>query len=90
MSRISDYIITVDLRITLNQGKGLESVFFETLGDNPLILAASPQEAEWGRYSYANLLRVNVNDSNAADQIANIVRTAYASVNSVIEAKSVK
>ena len=87
LTRTSDYIIRVDLRITLNQGKGLESLFFETLGDNPLKLVATPQKAEWGRYTYSNLLRVNANDSNAADQIASIVRTAYASINSVIEAR---
>ena len=50
LSRVTDFIIGVNLNITLSQGKGLEKVFFDTLGRNPLNLSISPQKEDWGRY----------------------------------------
>ena len=84
LTRISDFIIGVTIMITLREGKGLEQAFFETLGSNPLKLGIPPLKEEWGRYVYANVLRVNANDFTAADQIVTITRNAYASVNEVI------
>ena len=86
LSRVSDFIIGVSIKITLSQGKGLEQTFFDTLGSNPLKLSISPQKEDWGRYVYTNVLRVNASDPNASDQIASITRNAYASVNETIEA----
>lgn len=86
LSRVTDFIIGVNLNITLSQGKGLEKVFFDTLGMNPLNLSISPQKEDWGRYVYNNVLRINASDSSASDQIASIAKNAYASVNETIEA----
>lgn len=85
LSRISDFIIGVNLFVTLGQGKGQEQLFFEVLGSNPLKLNIVPKKEEWGRYVYSNVLRVNANDSSAADQIASITRNAFASVKEDIE-----
>lgn len=84
LSRVSDFIIGVSVRITLSNGKGLEQQFFEVLGTNPLKIGISPQKEDWGRYIYSNILRVNANDSSAPDQIAALVKGAYASVNEVL------
>ena len=77
-------ILNRTIMITLREGKGLEQAFFEILGSNPLKLGIHPLKEEWGRYVYANVLRVNANDFTAADQVATITRNAYASVNEVI------
>ena len=44
----------------------------------------APQKEDWGRYVYSNVLRLNANDSSAADQIASITNNAYASINETI------
>ncbi len=85
LSRVTEYIIGVSIGITLSQGKGLEQTFFDTLGDNPLKLGIPPQKYDWGRYVYANVLRINASDSNAVDQIASITKNAYESVNETIQ-----
>jgi hypothetical protein len=85
LSRISEFIIGVNIHVTLSNGKGSEQIFFEVLGNNPLKLSMAPQKEEWGRYVYSNVLRLNANDSSAADQIASITNNAYASINETIE-----
>lgn len=90
LTRISDFIIGVNIHVTLSQGKGLEQAFFEIFGSNPLKLGISPLKEDWGRYVYANVLRVNANDASAADQIAMVTRNAYASINEVITSHQAK
>jgi hypothetical protein len=85
LSRINDYTIGVSVFVSLHNAKGYEQKFFEIFGDNPLNLAINPQKAEWGRYIYTNVLRINANDSSAPDQIATIMRNAYASVKAIID-----
>ncbi|MCR5248971.1 MAG: KAP family NTPase [Lachnospiraceae bacterium] len=80
LSRVSEYIIGVDLNITLRDSKGLEKQFFDALGDNPLKSGVLPQKEEWGRYIYNNILRLNANDPSSADQIASLTRNAYVAV----------
>ncbi len=80
LSRVNDYIITVDLKVSLSQGKGLEKHFFDVLGNNPLRLENPPQIEEWGRYNYSNVLRLNASDSTCADQISSTTRSAYISL----------
>ena len=84
LSRISEFIIGVNIHVTLSNGKGSEQTFFEVLGNNPLKLSMAPQKEDWGRYVYSNVLRLNANDSSAADQIASITNNAYASINETI------
>ena len=86
LSRASEFIIGVSIHVTLSQGKGQEQAFFEVLGSNPIKLGIAPQKEDWGRYTYANVLRVNASDSSASDQIASITSNAYASINETIEA----
>ena len=86
LSRASEFIIGVSIHVTLSQGKGQEQAFFEVLGSNPIKLGIAPQKEDWGRYTYANVLRVNASDSSASDQIASITSHAYASINETIEA----
>ena len=85
LTRVSDYIIGVSLRITLSNGKGMEQYFFEVLGNNPLKIGISPLKEDWGRYVYTNVLRLNASDSSASDQIATIAKNAYASVNEAVK-----
>lgn len=85
LSRISEYIIGVSIFVSLSNGKGMEESFFQVMGNNPLRLSVTPQRQEWGRYQYNNLLRLNANDSSATEQIATVVRNAYASVNETVE-----
>lgn len=86
LSRISEFIIGVSVFVSLSGGgKGMEQTFYEIMGDNPLKLAVTPFKEDWGRYRYNNLLRLNANDSSAADQIASIVRNTYASVVETLE-----
>ncbi len=85
LTRISEYIIGVNVFITLRNGKGMESGFFRSLGDNPLRLAIIPQREEWGRYRYNNLLRLNANDQGGPDQIASLVMNSYAALNETID-----
>lgn len=88
LSRINERIIGVSVFVSLSNGKGMEQTFFEVMGNNPLGLFVTPQRQEWGRYQYNNLLRLNVNDSSAIEQIAAIVRNAYASVNETIKKRN--
>ena len=85
LSRISEFIIGVTLSINLSNGKGLENLFFETLGNNPIKLNVLPKKEDWGKYVYQNILRINANDSNASDQIATLTRNAYVSINEEIK-----
>jgi hypothetical protein len=87
LSRISEFIIGVSINITLNNGRGFENLFFETLGNNPIKSNVLPRKEEWGKYVYTNLLRINANDSSAADQIAALVENAYVSVNEEIKSQ---
>ncbi len=50
-------------------------------------LSITPQKEDWGKYEYANALRVNASDVNAAEQIASVTKNAYASINETIEGK---
>ena len=84
LSRITEYIIGVNLNVSLSNGKGLEQLFFDNLGGNPLKLSITPQKEAWGRYVYSNVLRLNANDSSASDQIASITKNAYASINETV------
>ena len=86
LSRISEYTIAVNVYISLRNGKGMESNFFEVMGQNPLRLVTYPQIEEWGRYKYNNLIRINANDQSAADDIAILVKNSYASLVETIEA----
>lgn len=86
LTRISEFIIGVNIFISLRNGKGMESNFFEVMGANPLRLVTTPQIEEWGRYKYNNLLRINANDQSAADMIATLVKNSYATLNETIEA----
>ncbi|WP_156035920.1 KAP family P-loop NTPase fold protein [Butyrivibrio sp. AE3004] len=81
LSRISEFIISVSVMISLRDGKGMEQKFFDVFGDNPLKLNIVPVKEEWGRYIYNNVLRVNANDTSIADQIATITKNAYEAVN---------
>ena len=85
LSRISEFIIGVSVFVSLSDGKGMESTFFEIMGNNPLKLTVTPSREDWGRYRYNNLLRLNANDNSATDQIASIVRNSYASVVETLE-----
>lgn len=76
ISRESEIVINISIQLTISQGKGLENIFFDVFGENPLKLA-SPNKYTWGRYTYANILRVNAEDSTIANQIASITRNAY-------------
>ncbi len=84
LSRVSEYTICVTITLSLSQGKGPKQTFFDALGSNPLKLSISPAKEDWGRYTYANVLRLNANDSSASDQIASLTSNAYASVNETI------
>lgn len=64
---------------------GEEDKFFSVLGENPLKIAVTPIKQDWGRYTYGNVLRINANDSTAADQIATITRNAYTAVKRELE-----
>ncbi len=64
--------VTLYIRIVKNQK------------NNPLKLSMAPQKEDRGRYVYSNVLRLNANDSSAADQIASITNNAYASINETI------
>ena len=90
LSRENDYIICVSVMITLNNGKGQEQMFFDTFGSNPLKLGISPSKDEWGRYVYSDVLRLNASDQSSADQIASIIKNAYALINEKIEGGSKK
>ena len=85
LSRISKYIIGVSIIISLTNAKGMEPIFFEVLGDNPLKLSIIPQKENCGKYRYTNLLRLNANDQTATDQIATIVKNSYEYLNETIE-----
>ena len=78
LSRIDDYRICCHIYITLSDGKGQESIFFQTLGDNPLKLGKKPIKEDWGRYKYLNVLSLNNDDEHSASQIAGVVKNAYA------------
>ena len=84
LSRINEYTIGVSIHVSLSNGKGLEEAFFNALGDNPLNLGIVPRKEDWGRYIYTNILRVNANDSSAPDQIATLVKGAYASIGELV------
>ncbi len=84
LSRISEFVIGMNLQVTLSNGKGVEQTFFEVLGNNPLKLSMTPQKEDWGRYIYSNVLRLNANDSSASDQIALVTKNAYVSINEKI------
>lgn len=85
LSRISKYIIGVSIIISLANSKGMEPVFFEVLGENPLKLSVNPQKDDWGKYRYTNLLRLNANDQSATDQISTLVKNSYEYLNETIE-----
>lgn len=85
LSRISEFTIGVSVFVTLSNGKGMEYLFFDAMGINPLKLSVNPAREDWGRYRYNNLLRLNANDNSATDQIASIVRNSYASVTETLE-----
>lgn len=88
LSRINDVSIGVTIIISLSNGKGMENRFFDVLGENPLGLSMIPEKRDWGRYLYTNLLRVNANDANISNQIAETVKNAYASICTLINDKA--
>ncbi|SEQ39980.1 KAP family P-loop domain-containing protein [Lachnospiraceae bacterium NE2001] len=85
LSRITEYIIGVNINISLKHGKGYEKTFLNVLGDNPLRLSIVPQIEDKGKYTYTNVLRLNANDSSAAKQIASIAISAYTAINETID-----
>lgn len=85
LSRINEYTIGVSIYVTLDNGKGQESKFFDVFGENPLKLAITPQKEDRGRYAYFNVIRINANDATAPEQIATVVKNSYASVNTILK-----
>lgn len=85
LSRVNDVTIGVSVFITLDNCKGMETVFFKVMGDDPLKLGVAPHREDYGRYRYNNVLRINANDANAADQIYTVTRNAYLAVTKVID-----
>lgn len=75
-------IATVLSILLSNKTKKCEEQFLEVFGENPLELSTNPIiYREWGGIEYNNLLRFNSNDSNAAEQIATVVRSAIEKIN---------
>ena len=85
LSRVNEFTIGVSVFLTLDNCKGMEDVFFEVMGDDPFKIGKTPQKEEYGRYRYNNVLRINANDSSAADQIAGMTKNAYNSVVAVVD-----
>ena len=85
LTRENDYIICASVIISLYQGKGMEKIFFDILGSNPLKLSISPSKDGWGRYVYADVLRLNASDSSSSDQIASIIKNSYVSISDAID-----
>lgn len=84
LSRLGNDVIGVSLYVSLSNGKGLEDIFFNMLGEDPLQLNMIPQKQGWGRYLYNNVLRVDANEADIIEQIEAITRKAYASLGDTI------
>lgn len=76
LSRVPDGRITVYLMI-YNKTSRQASVFFETLGENPLDLELLP-EFEKGRIMYCEV--ITVTDDEAVEKISELYRKAYAAI----------
>ena len=84
LSRINDYTTGVHLYITEpSYSKGAGKQFISALGDNPLRLSILPITDE-NSYKYYNVLRLNNNDDNTPDQIADVVRRAYEALITIV------
>ena len=59
--------------------------FYDIFGNNPLNYDVPPTKSEWAWYNYRDVLRVNERDTNAPQQIAGIVRDAYARFEKALE-----
>lgn len=79
VTRKDESHIAVHLYIT-NQNKTLRKEFFNALGDNPLKMTSKPVIEEWGRYKYMNILSLSDTDTHSSEQIASVVRNAYAAL----------
>lgn len=52
--------------------------FYDLFGENPLGYDIPPTRSAWAWYNHEDMLRVNAHDGNATEQIAGLVRDAYA------------
>ena len=52
--------------------------FYDMFGENPLAYDKLPTRSEWAWYNYENMLHLKERDTNTPQQIADIVRDAYA------------
>lgn len=77
ITRKDESHIAVHLYIT-NHEKAFRKEFFIALGDNPLKMSAKPIKESWGRYKYINALSLSDSDIHITEQIASVVRNAYA------------
>lgn len=84
LSRIDSLTIGVHIKLTeASYKKSTGEHFIKMLGKNPLQLHTLMDIDEFG-YTYLNALRLNNNDSSAAEQIAAVVRSAYEVVCSIL------
>ena len=90
LSRIDGLTTGVHIKlIESTYRKDIGKSFIKTLGENPLQLHTAIDIDEFG-YTYLNVLRLNNNDSSAAEQIASIVKRAYEVVCSILSNSKVQ
>ena len=77
LSRATDKSINVYIMLYCKTSRK-ETLFLETLGENPLNFEQNPEIEKWGRIMYCSV--INVNDDDAVGRISELYRKAYTEV----------